>query len=853
MVVFLDRKKGKFIFYIFVFVGFVSLFSGGVYAAFECQDSDSDVDGEATVESLFIPGRVRDNNCGLFPCGWWWGWVYDSCNPANGNIIENYCGGNNGAYYREVERVCPIRSNCVENWQQEFGRDVGACVCNNECELGDERCQGTSGSSQVCIADGNGCTYWGEVTECPSGVCSGLLQECVECISGGSNCAEGQVCENFKCVDGDVDCSGIDQCSPGQTSCHPTNSNAYQTCDRCGPISECLYWCNELSCGAGNTCSNGQCVPEGSADPFCGDEQCSGDETCSTCYGDCSCPGGQQYCAAPGICEPPPGGGDAGHGDACNVNEDCDPNIENSVEAHLCCVENAPSGNYNEQCHFIDNTHGGNCMGEEPAPFCSGGGCDETIGEDCETCPSDCGECGPINLCAGVDCTSYNSCTEAGDGAGIFVQCSCNPSSGICNICDSQECEFGCQGPFGSCNPNPCAGLDCSDGIECTTDACTIEGGEGVCVYGNIIIETPCSGGVCDGLGSCVECIDDSQCDDGNEFTEDVCVGNVCLIVGCGGGYVEPGETCDFDLGGDPVFLVDYDVCSAYDEFDDGTLDCFALGTANECQVDTNSCTGGNEVGECGDGVVNIGETCDCGDDEICTSQELSGISCEDLFGSDYTGNIGCDGCLLNTNACHLKGPCNVVDTFWSSNADDELDPATMEEELLIFLVAEGTEQCETYDTVRLEIYLDIPGPINLLIEDFDGQEFNFTNNDKVQWYWIAQCPPLIGCLGTPEFYFEATYNLDSPVPSQNLEIIESIPGSECGDGWLELWEVCDCGSDGVCGTEDDILAGGIKDCSEHTDEEHGGEFAWTGGTLYCKPGSFCLEIDTSDCVCENC
>jgi len=78
---------------------------------------------------------------------------------------------------------------------------------------------------------------------------------------------------------------------------------------------------------------------------------------------------------------------------------------------------------------------------------------------------------------------------------------------------------------MGECT-DPCEGIDCSDGNQCTADLCNV----GVCSNPNVGPGASCDqdgGAVCDGSGNCVECNVDGDCGSG-----ETCVDNAC-VAGC--------------------------------------------------------------------------------------------------------------------------------------------------------------------------------------------------------------------------------------------------------------------------------------------------------------------------------
>jgi hypothetical protein len=140
-------------------------------------------------------------------------------------------------------------------------------------------------------------------------------------------------------------------------------------------------------------------------------------------------------------------------------------------------------------------------------------------------------------------------------------------------------------------SPVPCVTeLDCDDGVECTVDtceddfcqhapdhdACEDDGndctlavcGASGCGAGPVSAGTPCSAGYCDGEGTCLECLENAHCSDGNLCTADVCIGGVC--VNHPFGHCDDGNPCtanwyDDALGCQSTTVVcdDADECTA--------------------------------------------------------------------------------------------------------------------------------------------------------------------------------------------------------------------------------------------------------------------------------------------------
>ncbi|MBL4686837.1 MAG: hypothetical protein JKY37_19725 [Nannocystaceae bacterium] len=113
----------------------------------------------------------------------------------------------------------------------------------------------------------------------------------------------------------------------------------------------------------------------------------------------------------------------------------------------------------------------------------------------------------------------------------------------------------------------------------------------------------------------------------------------------CGNGVIDADEQCDgTDVGGGD--------CLAQG-FAGGTLGCTA-----QCTIDTTSCV--DTV--CGDGVLQRGETCDCGmGGSVCTAAQLGAQTCTALpapGGGNYSGgSLGCTPqCEFDASACTYCG-----------------------------------------------------------------------------------------------------------------------------------------------------------------------------------------------------
>ncbi len=177
-------------------------------------------------------------------------------------------------------------------------------------------------------------------------------------------------------------------------------------------------------------------------------------------------------------CAPPP--------PECASAADCDDDSPCTAEA--CTLG---------KCVFPASPAGTACGHDD---FCNGAGqCVECLGA------ADCDDDSPCTS----DVCSAGSCAHPGAPAGTVC--------GHGGACDGA----------GTCNPPACFEVaDCDDDDPCSSElACTA----GICSYGSSSAGTPCGhGDVCNGAGSCVECLVGTDCDDDLPCTSDVCTAGTC-------------------------------------------------------------------------------------------------------------------------------------------------------------------------------------------------------------------------------------------------------------------------------------------------------------------------------------
>ncbi|MEM6275255.1 MAG: hypothetical protein AAF735_08455, partial [Myxococcota bacterium] len=264
-----------------------------------------------------------------------------------------------------------------------------------------------------------------------------------------------------------------------------------------------------------------------------------------------------------------------------------------------------------------------------PEPYCMNGRCVEcqrdTAEQDCNDgnpCTED--TCGFDGLCEHGPTRESESCT--------IDEPALHGPSGLCKQGECVECDADAANPNSTCTGSPpcvpSGTCELSGGRvnQCNYTPATAEGD--ACILGDG------SNGVCSENGSCAGCINDIQCDDGNP-----CTLNGCNETSgeCETSDVANGLSCTQGSGGDGVCSAGTCVeCLADSQCDDGNP-C----TISTCQLTTNTCTPNENLPDgtrapvcdvgCGDSACFSGicsrQCCDgvvpCPDGQVCSAQSF--------------------------------------------------------------------------------------------------------------------------------------------------------------------------------------------------------------------------------------
>ena len=512
-----------------------------------------------------------------------------------------------------------------EQWWAVVGCIMEYCPEGSSPDCAGEVMQGACADEWYACQE---CTPDCEGKQCGDNGCGG---DCGEC-PGGYACdnfgyclcqpyCDGKQCGNDGCGGSCGTCGAGDVCNyMGKCVCMPKCQNK-----QCGPDA-CGGSCGQ--CPQGFNCTpNGQCKPGGNQQ--CGNGMCQPalGESCDTCPQDCPC-GGE-------CCQPHdfPGCDDPEVMECvCSMDKFCCTAMWDEI-----CVSQAQEA-CGLQCDCISNCQGKECGGDgcggscglcPPGSACmdngtcSGSGdgcgndmCQQWMGEDCQTCPEDCGPCGcgDDQCSAEEDCVScptdcgpclMGDCCEAHKTAGCedeaIVDCVCEFDPFCCmvewdDLCADQgikECGLDCGDP---CEPQ----CFTEEGIilECGDDGCGGSCGQckdnAMCVNGHCV--AICQPQCYTSNGNKLECGSDGcggscgQCEAGEECVNGKCVSDCqpqcvsadgqqieCGDDGCGGscGICEADQNCS---GGQ---CVDLDVCG---DMLDCALECgFQFGCVWNC------------------------------------------------------------------------------------------------------------------------------------------------------------------------------------------------------------------------------------------------------------------------------
>lgn len=337
-----------------------------------------------------------------------------------------------------------------------------------------------------------------------------------------------------------------------------------------------------------------------------------------------------------------------------------------------------------------------NCPEDCPeSPTCGNGICSPDDGDDCRTCPGDCGTC--EDICGDGVCWGTENCVTCEKDCGACLSEEDGCGDGVCDEHETQyNCPHDCGFPTPQCGDNVCNGDENCETCPHDCGECSATCEPGQCLPGENCRNCPSGCGPCTGCGdgacyspeSCLDCPQDCG----------TCLGEED---GCGDGICGPGENsqnCPQDCG-KPVPVCGDGICNGLEDSQSCPEDCppapsetcpdgqCYMETCQDCPQDCGTCKA-----HCGDGICQPGETAcacetDCGPCNI--GDNVCGDGVCDLGETQDTCPADCDdstpGCLVDqgmpecepSKACTgeddlSKGAvCDGIKDAWKATADN--------------------------------------------------------------------------------------------------------------------------------------------------------------------------------------
>jgi hypothetical protein len=432
------------------------------------------------------------------------------------------------------DQECASDELCCE---QECRKTSVASACS-ACNMGCSSVAASACSNRTCVC-GAGAACAASTPYClPTG--SGNTSACAECHD--SQDCQGRPDGKSQCVGGSCAlCNPTDNagCGGNTPICNPSS----RACERCTANPDnCPGNLACVSSGACGGCASAATDCTSPTTPICD----SATTQCRACAqgapGDTECTSQLQkpYCEAGrcGSCRP---GTDTGC-DQASTKPDCRTNSAGQYECQRCGsnadCEHAPRS--------LCNTETGACAqcvsdvdcSDPTKPFCD-------VDGTCKGCSAVGGNalaniwCLASTLASRPVCDRNGGrcvrCTAAAGGCGDNEQCRVDGAASQNNRCVDCIDNSGCSGNNDRCNTatNSCIDCDANGGCSGTNNQCLIGNAPAMNACVDCVDNSGCTGQAprtrCNtATRVCVECTQQSHCDDGDACTTDACMSNVC-------------------------------------------------------------------------------------------------------------------------------------------------------------------------------------------------------------------------------------------------------------------------------------------------------------------------------------
>ena len=405
--------------------------------------------------NLCVP-QCNAKNCGPDGCGGTCGACasgdvcapggncYTPCQPQCDGV---HCGGGS---YDGCGGACGCASGqaCkpgIAKDQYGDNYNIGTCVAP---------CEGQAPVGVGCCANNALTTYGdtvvpgrtnGDVWTCPGATANSALDLQVTQCPANQTCGWSAPLGKFTCGGTDTAPSSVTAACPASCSCKGLGGQTY-TCGDDGCGNSCGTCDSSQACREGHYCE--VCSPKCGADYVCGDDGCG--HSCGTCPGMATCDG-NGACQLPSSCGSVTGAG-ACSGDTAQwctdygaLSLDCTQSGGHcangacvagaaGASAHACASGDCGKHDASWACqcdaacaarHDCCGNYDSVCGAATSLGRCGDGACESGAGEDCLTCPADCGACASVAATSSAAVAPYaevlRDATFAGQSASFEI------------------------------------------------------------------------------------------------------------------------------------------------------------------------------------------------------------------------------------------------------------------------------------------------------------------------------------------------------------------------------------------------------------------------------------------------